>query len=148
MRISGPRVSSSVARKFAEPERSGRAPLSARACWPGAARMFVRRRFASSKVACEKFMRITRMPAATHAASGSASSDAGPIVATIFASGGVSPSGENDESARDEAAARARLAPARGARAASIFKRVGANTYALASRRGCACGGSAPVVLL
>ena len=28
-------------------------------------------------------MRMTRMPAATHAASGSASSEAGPIVATI-----------------------------------------------------------------
>lgn len=57
---------------------------------PGTLRTLLRRRWNSSAVACcEKLTRITFIPAATHPSSGSASSEAGPMVATSFMSRGV-----------------------------------------------------------
>ena len=73
IRISGPLVSSMIGTSSP----------------PGAARRFLRRRWNSSTVACEKLTRITSMPAETQPASGVASSDAGPMVATIFVSFGT-----------------------------------------------------------
>ncbi len=79
VRISGPLVSSITLRSMPPgPSKGYAAVVRAR---------FFKRSCTSSSVACEKLMRITDRPERTTAGSVSASSEAGPIVATIFDSG-------------------------------------------------------------
>ena len=89
-------VSSSTLRQFCNTDES-----LLRSCWASA--KFSHRSSTSSRVACEKFSRITVIPALTTLNSGSRCSDVGPIVATILVSGSFRTDAVADEESDGDA---------------------------------------------